>query len=108
MFPNSVNTHLALLYIKNVKDDIGVSKNVVISSKKISGSARSITQAEFQTSASLGIKFDLKIVIQAFLYDDSKYAMINNQIYKIERTYLNGQFLELYLASSDIEVELNG
>ena len=53
----------------------------------------------------LGIKFDLKVVIQSFLYDGSKYARIKNQIYKIERTYLNGHFLELYLVSSDIEVE---
>lgn len=105
MFPNSANTHLSLLYIKNVKDDIGVHKNTIISSKKISGSVRSITQSEYQTSVSLGIQFDLKVVIQSFLYDGSKFARINNQIYKIERTYLNGQFLELYLVSSDIEVE---
>lgn len=107
MFPNSKNTHLALLYIKNIKDDIGVNRNVVISSKKISGSARSITQSEYQVSSSLGIKYDLKVVIQAFLYDGSKYAMIKGQLYKIERTYLNGQFLELYLVSSDIEVDFN-
>ena len=107
MFPSSANTHLALLYIKNIKDEIGVNKNVVISSKNISGSARSITQSEYQASASLGIKFDLKVVIQAFLYDGSKYAKIKDQIYKIERTYLNGQFLELYLVSSDIEVEFD-
>lgn len=105
MFPSSANTHLALLYIKNIKDEIGVSKNVVISSKRISGSARSITQSEYQTSASLGVKFDFKVVIQSFLYDGSKYALIKDQIYKIERTYLNGQFLELYLVSSDIEVD---
>ena len=30
---------------------------------------------------------------------------VNNQIYKIERTYVNGQFMELYLTSSDIEVD---
>ena len=105
MFPSSANTLLALLYIKNKKDDIGVSRNVVISSKNISGSARSITQSEYQASASLGVKFDLKVIIQSFLYDGSKYALIKNQIYKIERTYLNGQFLELYLVSSDIEVD---
>lgn len=105
MFPNSANTHLALLFIKNKKDEIGVSRNVVISSKKITGSVRSITQSEYQYSASLGVRFDHKVVIQAFLYDGSKYARMNNQIYKIERTYLNGQFLELYLSSSDIEVE---
>ena len=107
MFPSSANTHLALLYIKNIKDEIGVNKNVVISSKKISGSTRSITQSEYQASASLGVKFDLKVIIQSFLYDGSKYALIKNQIYKIERTYLNGQFLELYLVSSDIEVEFD-
>ena len=53
MFPNSANTHLALLFIKNKKDEIGVSRNVVISSKKITGSVRSITQSEYQSSQSL-------------------------------------------------------
>ena len=105
MFPNSANTHLALLLIVNKKDEIGTQKNVVISSKVIRGNARSITKLEYQSSASIGVKLDLKVMIQAFLYDGSKYAKVNGQIYKIERTYLNGQFLELYLSSSDIEVE---
>lgn len=105
MFPNSPNTHLVLLRIINKKDEIGSSKNVVISSKNIRGNTRSITKLEHQSSASIGIKFDFKVVIQSFLYDGSKYAKINNQIYKIERTYINGQFMELYLSSSDIEVD---
>ena len=105
IFPNSANTHLALLSIINKKDEIGTQRNVVISSKSIKGNARSITKIEYQSSASVGIKLDLKVVIQSFLYDGSKYVRINNQIYKIERTYVNGQFMELYLSSSDIEVD---
>lgn len=105
MFPNSADTHLALLCIINKKDEIGSQRNVVISSKNIRGSSRSVTKIEYQSSASLGIKLDLKVVIQAFLYDGSKYAKIKGQIYKIERTFVNGQFMELYLSSSDIEVD---
>ena len=105
MFPNSGNTHLVLLRIINKKDELGSQRNVAISSKKIIGNSRSITKIEYQSSASLGIKLDLKVVIQSFLYDGSKYAKVNNQIYKIERTYVNGQFMELYLTSSDIEVD---
>jgi len=43
------------------------------------------------------------------LYDGSKYAIINDLIYQIERTYLQGQFLELYLVETKIKVsDING
>ena len=104
MFPNSPNTTLTLLKIKSSKDNIGTKTNVIESSKEIAGSLRSITKLEHQTSVSLGVNIEKKVVIQSFLYDDSKFVKIDNKLYKIERTFENGQFLELYLASSDIEV----
>ena len=105
MFPNSPNTSLTLLNISSTKDSLGVKTNIIQSQKEIVGSVRSITKTEYQTNVSLGITIDLKVVIQSFLYDDSKYAKITNQLYKVERTYMNGQFLELYLSKSDVDLE---
>ena len=105
MFPNSANTRLTLLSTTSSIDSLGNKINIIKSSKKITGSKRSVTQSEYQTSIQMNVKYELKVVIQSFLYDNSKFVRINNDIYKIERTYLNGQFLELYLTSTDIEVE---
>ena len=104
MFPNSPNTNLTLLQIKSSKDEIGNKTNVVKSRKEIIGSLRSITKLEHQTSVSIGLEEDFKVVIQTFLYDASKFVLIDSNLYKITRTYESGQFLELYLSKSDIEV----
>lgn len=104
MFPNSPNTALTLLTIVSTKDSIGSKTNVVQSRKEIVGSLRSITKLEHQTNVSLGIEIEKKVVIQSFLYDNSKFCLIDSVLYKIERTYENGQFLELYLGKTDIEV----
>jgi len=105
MFPNSANTHLTLLSITSSVDSLGNKTNILKTKKDIIGSKRSVTQSEYQTSIHMNVKYELKVVIQSILYDQSKFVKINSQLYKIERTYLNGQFLELYLSSSDIEVE---
>lgn len=104
MFPNSPNTNLTLLRITSSVDALGNKINLIESRKSIIGSARSITQSEYSTSVQINVKYDLKVVIQSILYDGSKFVEIRNQLYKIERTYMNGQFLELYLTSSNIEV----
>lgn len=104
-FPNSPSVQLSLLTITNIKDAIGNTKSVIKTKKEVVGINRSITQSEYQTAIQMQVRFDYKIVIQGFLYDGSKFAKINDQIYKIERTYINGQFIELYLSSIDNEVE---
>jgi hypothetical protein len=68
------------------------------------GSLRSVTKLEYSTNVSLGLKIDLKVVIQSILYDDSKFVQIKDELDKVERTYIDGQFIELYLSKSDIEV----
>ncbi len=105
MFPNSANTRLTLLSITSSVDALGNKRNIVKSKKEVIGSKRSITQSEYQTSINTSVKYDLKVVIQSVLYDESKFVNVNGSLYKIERTYLNGQFIELYLTSSNIEVE---
>lgn len=104
-FPNAINTSLCLLSIVSSTDEIGNKISVIKSSKEVVGIAKSITSSEFQTSVMLQVKFDLKISIQVSIYDGSKYALIKDTLYKIERTYVNGHFIELYLCSTDLKKE---
>lgn len=106
--PNSPSIGLTLLQISSIKDEIGNKTNVIKAKKEVVGITRSITQNEYQTSIQMKVTFDLKVILQCFLYDGSKYAGIDGVIYKIERTYVNGQYIELYLSSADIEVIDNG
>ena len=103
MLPNACNTSLRLLNIVGSTDSLGNKELVIKSSKEVVGITKSITSSEFQTAVMMNIKYELKISIVSFLYDGSKYAKIKNSIYKIERTYLNGQFIELYLTLSDLK-----
>src|SRR5574344_834404 len=104
MFPNSPNSRLALLCVASSLDNIGNKTNVVTSKKEVIGSLRSVTKLEYSTNVSLGLKIDLKVVIQSILYDDSKFVQTKDVLYKVERTYVDAQFIELYLSKSDIEV----
>ena len=102
MFPYSANTTFYLLSISSVPDEIG-SKQLKVTSKKAAvGMLQSITASEYQTSVSISKKLDLKLTIQLFIYGGEKYALIKDKIYKIERTYINGMFIELYLSLSEI------
>lgn len=105
MFPNAINTSLDLLRIVGILDKLGNKSLVIKGSKKVVGITKSITSSEYQTSVMMNVKFDFKVSINAMVYDESKYALIKGKIYKIERTYLNGQFLELYLSLTDISWE---
>jgi hypothetical protein len=105
MFPNSPNTNLTLLRVASTKDSLGNKVNIIKSEKNIVGSASSISHSDFQASASINVKYDLKVIIQSILYDESKFVRIRNNLYKVERTFQKGQFLELYLSGSDMEVE---
>lgn len=105
MFPNAINTSLSLLCIVGISDNLGNKRLVIKSSKSVVGITKSITSSEFQTSVMMNLKFDFKVSINASVYDGSKYVRIKGKIYKIERTYLNGMFLELYLSLTDLNEE---
>lgn len=105
MFPNSANADVLLLSISSLPDDIGSKKLVITSKRRVVAMVQSITASEYQTSVSINKKMDMKVVIQSFLYRDEKFALVKNTIYKIERTYINGMFIELYLTVSDIKFE---
>lgn len=102
MFPNASNTPISLLNVSSVVDALG-NKNLVITSRKdLVGIAKSITTNEYQTSVMLNVSYEFKVCINLPLYDGSKYALIRGKYYKIARTYVNGQFIELYLISTEL------
>lgn len=106
MFPNSINCEIELLQVESETSDIGVNKITVTSKRRLPCSIKSITRLEYLTSVEISKNIEIKAVLQSFLYRGEKYAVINKIIYKIERTFLNGGFIELYLAKCDIEVSL--
>ena len=102
MFPSSPNIRLVLLKVSSFQDSIGNRTLNLLNSKVVIGINFSITSKEYYESKKQDYKVDIALKIQSFLYDGSRYADIAGVIYKIERTYLNGQFIELYLSESKI------
>ena len=105
MFPNAPNSTIVLIKIANVPNAIGVRRPTIISSKEVVGIVKSITASETQASAAISKTYDIKASIQSFLYDEEKNAVIKGKVYQVEKTYLNGQFIELYLSLTDINLE---
>lgn len=103
MFPNSPNVRLILLKLESIQDAIGNPMHRLQSSKEVIGINFSVTSKEFYESRKQDVRIDLALKIQSFLYDGSHHARINQTIYKIERTYLLGQFIELYLVATDLK-----
>ena len=109
MFPSSPNIRITLLKITSVRDSIGNKGYQLTSKKEVLGISKSVTSKEYYESKKNEYKVDVALKIQNFLYDGSKYASIDDVIYQIERTYLTGQFLELYLMETKIKgIEING
>ena len=104
MFPSSPNIKLKLLKLDSIRDYVGNNKLKLISKKNVIGINRSVTSKEYYGSKKNEYKIDLSLKIQSFLYDGSKYAKVDDIIYSIERTYLDGQFIELYLVETKIKV----
>ena len=92
-----------------LNDKIGNKGLVFVSKKEVIGISKSVTSKEYYESKKHEYKVDLSLKIQSFLYDGSKHALIDNKVYQIERTYLSGQFIELYLMETKIKVsDING
>lgn len=102
MYPNSPNIRLTLLTMELVQNSIGSTTYQLQQSKEVIGISFSITSNEYYESKRSNIKIDIALKLQSFLYDNSKYADIAGVIYKIERTYQIGQFIELYLNKTKI------
>lgn len=104
-FPNSYNISFTLFRVKTTTDSLGNQVWKLVGSKEVGGIISSITSKEYYSSLQSNVKFDFKVSIQCFLYDESKYAYINSKIYEVKRTYLNGMFLELYLEETALKWE---
>ena len=106
-YPNSANISLFLLRVKTTADDVGNQSLRLVGSKEVVGVTSSITSKEFYSSKESKVLLDFKVSIQAFLYDKSKYIYVKNgdTIYKVERTYQNGMWMELYCSETQINKE---
>ena len=106
-YPNSGNISLFLLRVKTDADDLGNQVLRLVGSKEVVGMTSSITSKEFFIAKESKVQLDFKVSIQAFLYDRSKYIYVANEdaIYKVERTYQNGMWLELSCSETQIKKE---
>ena len=106
-YPNSGNISLFLLRVKTDADDLGNQVLRLVGSKEVVGMTSSITSKEFYQSKESKVLLDFKVAIQAFLYDKSKYVYVPNEdtIYKVERSYQNGMWIELSCSETQIKKE---
>jgi hypothetical protein len=106
-YPNSYNISFLLFRVKTSVDALGNKAWRLVESKEVGGVISSISSKEYYSSLQSKVLFDFKISIQCFLYDGSKYVYIerDGKVYEIKRTYLNGQFIELYLSETPIKWE---
>ena len=106
-YPNSGNINLFLLRVKTDADDLGNQVLRLVGSKEVVGVTSSITSKEFYQSKETKVLLDFKVSIQAFLYDKSKYVYVPNEdtIYKVERSYQNGMWMELYCSETQLKKE---
>lgn len=106
-YPNSYNISFILFRVKTTTDSLGNQVWKLVGSKEVGGIISSISSKEYYSSLQSNVKFEFKISIQCFLYDQSKYVYLEkeNKIYEIKRTYLNGMLLELYLEETSLKWE---
>ena len=96
-FPNSPNVRLILIAVSQNKD-----KYNVLSSKDVIGIMRSLTREEWKVSIETKIKIEIKVQVNAFSYQNEKFVQIENIYYRVERTFVGGQFIELYLSKTSL------
>lgn len=107
VYPNSGNKSLFLLRVKTTVDALGQQTLRLVGSKEVVGMISSITSKEFYSSKDSKVLLDFKVSIQALLYDKSKYIYIPSEetIYKVERVYQNGMWVELSCSETQIKTE---
>lgn len=103
MYPNSPNIRMTLLTLEMIPNHIGAQNYQFVRKKEVIGINFSITSREYYESKRSDIRIDVAVKIQSFIYDSSKYVDIGSVIYKIERTYTAGQYIELYLKRTSIK-----
>lgn len=104
VYPNSYSISFLLFRVKTAADQLGNKLWRLVGSKEVGGVISSISSKEYYSAIQSKMVFEFKITIQSFLYDESKYAYFPRygKVYEIKRTYLNGQYIELYLAETPL------
>ena len=105
MFPNSVNAALYLISIVNKSDTLGIRKPTIVKKKKALGTLKSITAFEYQAGVAINKLSEIKITLQNLVYSEEKFVLLKDRIYQVDRTFANGQFIELYLSGSEYTLE---
>ena len=104
MFPNSPNTQLLLLKVAPSNDFVGNKSFKIIKQTPVVGIAQSITIGEHKLSVELKKTFDLKVKLNSFVYSNEIFAKIDDTFYKIEKSYYQGQWVELILSKTNIDI----
>ena len=105
MFPNSVNAAIYLVSIVNKSDTLGIRKPTIVKKKKALGTLKSITASEHQAGIAINKLSEIKITLQNLVYSEEKFVILKDRIYQVDRTFVNGQFIELYLSGSEYTLE---
>lgn len=101
MFPNSPNQRISLLNISFSKDEIGNRTKIITSQKDLTVIEFSVSSQIYKESMSEDTKITRAVKFLSLLYSGQKYVLINEELYKIERTYQSCAFIELYLSKQD-------
>lgn len=78
------------------RDDIG---NPVREEKftEVWAELKSVTRAEFQAAGTMGLKPSLLVVVSNMDYNGETLVELNGNRYSVYRTFLNGEYRELYV-----------
>jgi SPP1 family predicted phage head-tail adaptor len=87
---------ITLLDYVDAYDDNGFSTNTTEANvSNTFAELKSIKQTEFYQAQMNGLKLDLMFKTRTANYDNQEYVRYLGQLYKIERTYSPGEFIEL-------------
>lgn len=87
---------ITLLDYVDAYDDNGFSTNTTESNVLSTfAELKSVRQTEFYQAQMNGLKLDLMFYTRTANYSNQEYVRYLGQLYKIERTYSKGEFVEL-------------
>lgn len=96
-----------LINLENKQDDIGnwIAKE---NTKQVFCEKSSVFQNEFYKAGVLGYKAELKLKLWKSDYNSETVVEFDGTRYDVYRTYINGDFIELYLKNSISNSNGNG
>jgi hypothetical protein len=97
-FPNSPNMRFTLLKVEKEREKFRVTSH-----REVIGITRSLTREEWKSSIETKIQIDLKVSLNAFIYQEEKFVKLDSSFYKVERTFISGQSIELYLGLTSLK-----